>query len=96
MKTYLSTRIPAATLVVAVIICHLALNVAVAQNKAVIETRSSAATSLTLQQDDVTGAELLYTFHTELEEYDDGTSASFLVGKVELLRLPTQYLYEAH
>lgn len=89
-----SKFIQTATLVMAVtMICHHNIKCVAAADsnsgsksttttKKVIETRKSKETSLELQKDDITDATLAYSFYTELEEYEDGTSASFLVGKV--------------
>lgn len=50
----------------------------------IIEIRNSTAVNKTLIRDYVTGAKLTYSFYTSLEEYNDGTSHSFLISDVTL------------
>ena len=50
----------------------------------IIEIRNSTAVNKTLIRDFQTGAKLTYSFYTSLEEYNDGTSHSFLISDVTL------------
>lgn len=48
------------------------------------EIRDSAALNKTLIRDYASGTKLTYQFYTSLEEYNDGSSHSFLVSSITL------------
>lgn len=61
----------------------------------IIEIRNSSAVNKTLIRDYVTGTKLTYSFYTSLEEYNDGTSHSFLVSDIMLHDVNTYALTDS-
>jgi hypothetical protein len=61
--------------------------------KNVIQVRLSNITNRTLITDNTTDpnnpVELSYSFYSTVEEYDDGTSANFLIGTFKLKNINT-------
>lgn len=61
----------------------------------IIEIRNSTAVNKTMIRDYTTGAKLTYSFYTSLEEYNDGTSHSFLISDVTLHDVNTYAMTES-